>query len=362
MYTSWLTPTTFSPGTTPPTALGYHFTALPSPATRVALIGAHSASADRVRRHLYALYWDHGPLALTDLGNLRKRSTDFVIPLLRELHEAGIAPVLLGGVGQAVARAQYLAFGSLHRQIGLFSLDQHITLSAEVGPEAALLDAAVHRSDRPVYHLAHAGSQRQLIDPRLEQLFEQRHFEHYSLGEARAAPADLEPCIRDADIALIDVGAILHAEAPAQVGYHPSGFSLQEAGQFCYYAGNSDRLSSFGIYGWELDAAAPAAAQELTAAAYAQLVWYFLHGMSRRSGDFPASTTGMTEYIVDAKLPQRMTFWRSPRSNRWWVQVPAEGQTGEERNRLVACSYEDYVQTSQEGKLPDRIVRAFSRY
>ena len=363
MYTSWLRPSSISADRAAPYSLGSHLRPLVGSSTRIALIGAHPATADAVRRHLYSYAWDHGPLELTDLGNLRRRSTEFIIPFLRELHLAGILPVMVGGVGRACPRAQYLAFGSLHRQIAIFQLDQYIPLSPTPGGDE-LLDAAIHRDEPPRYHLTHAGSQRHLVDPRLDALFYQRHFERYGLGESRANTTDLEPSIRDADLALLDVGAILHAEAPAQTGCHPSGLSLQETSQLCYYAGNSDRLSSFGLYGLEV-AAAPTPAEELTAAACAQLLWYFLHGLSRRMGDFPAQTTGMTEYIVDAKLPQRMTFWRSGRSNRWWVQVPteeAEARGGEARNRLVACSYQDYLQTSQEGILPDRIVRAFCRY
>ena len=360
MYTPWLRPSTIVPTSAAPHSLGHHLRLSLEGDTRIALIGAHPATADAVRRHLYNYSWDHGALALADIGNLRKRTTEFVIPLLRELYTGGILPVLVGGTGQDTPRAQYLTFGSLHRQIGVFHLDQSIPLSAAPGGEQ-LLDAAVYRDEAPRYHLAHAGSQRHLVDPRLDEIFHRRHFERYSLGEVRAATADLEPSIRDADLALVDIGGVLHAEAPAQSGHYPSGLSLQEAGQLCYYAGNSDRLSSFGLYGLRI-AALPTPAEELTAAACAQLLWYFLHGVSRRAGDFPASTTGMTEYIVDARLPQRLTFWRSPRSNRWWIQVPADGAPEEERNRLVACSYQDYLQTSQEGKLPERIVRAFSRY
>ncbi|CAH1002084.1 hypothetical protein LEM8419_03001 [Neolewinella maritima] len=361
MFTSWLRSSSVSPVLST-SCLGSHLSRWPNPAIRVAFIGVHAATADEVRRHLFPLQWDHGQLSCVDLGNLRKTTTEFAIPLLRELHEAGIVPVLLGGVGTAIPQAQYLAFGSLHRRINLLQVDQQLALSPTTSG-LQVLDAAVHRTDAPAYHLSHIGSQRQMVDPALDALIQRRYFERYTLGEARAQPGDLEPCIRDADVALIDIASVLHAEAPAQRGYHPSGLSLQEAGQLCYYAGNSDRLASFGVYGLELGTEQATTAERLTAAAYAQLVWYFLHGLSRRAGDFPATTEGMTEYVVDAKLPQRMTFWRSPRSNRWWIQVPGVTElSGEMRNYLVACSYQDYLQTGQEGKLPERIVRAFSRY
>ena len=330
--------------------------------TRVGLVGLHPATANLVRDHLYTHQWDFGDLELTDLGNIRKQTPAFVIPLLRELHNAGILPVLIGAAGRLLP-AQYLAFGELNRQVGIFSVDQQVRLSVDpsTGRHAEVLDAALHRDRPPVYHLAHAGSQRHLTDPGLEPLFVDRHYESYTLGQARANLSDLEPSIRDADLMMVDVSAVVWSDAPAQSGYNPSGFSLQEACQLCYYAGNSDRLSSFGIYGIDPENIDPSGRQ-LTAAAYAQLIWYFLHGLSRRSGDFPVSLTGMLEYVVDTKITERLTFWRSPRTNRWWIQVPADRYTGEARNRLVSCSYQDYLSTSQQGELPDRVVRAFSRY
>ena len=65
-----------------------------------------------------------------------------------------------------------------------------------------------------------------------------------------------------------------------------------------YYAGNSDKLSSFGLYGLDPNVGSNTDVK-LTAAAYSQLIWYFLHGFSHRRGDFPVSATGMTEYLVD---------------------------------------------------------------
>jgi len=181
------------------------------------------------------------------------------------------------------------------------------------------------------------------------------------LGQAQANINDLEPLIRDGDLFGIDLSVVNHQEAPARTGFHPSGFRLQEATQLAYYAGNSDKLSSFGLYGFDATLA-NSTAVELTAAAYAQLVWYFLHGYSRRVGDFPAGTKGLREYIVDIDGFEQLTFWKSPRSNRWWVEVPDGSFKGEERHRLVPCSYQDYLSATQEQTLPDRLVMAFRRY
>jgi len=223
------------------------------------------------------------------------------------------------------------------------------------------LDNAVHDKGRHRFHLSHIGAQQHLTDPAIFDIFNAQAFEAVSLGPARNDAIALEPLLRDADLVSLDISAINYNEAPARAGLHPSGFSLQEASQLAYYAGNSDKLSSFGLYG--LDASAGSERDtDLTAAAYAQLIWYFLQGFSRRQGDFPASNKGMLEYVVDIDKFDKLTFWRSPRSNRWWVQVPAESRKGEDRHRLVPCRYEDYLEASGKQTLPDRLMLAFRRY
>lgn len=356
MYTPWLKSVAKPPTTLAPYTFGKHL----RPRSRkiaVAIIGLDERIAEKTREHLYGTSWDFGKLIVRDLGNVRKANADFLIPLLRELHTANITPVLIGG-DASLLPAQYLAFAELNRQVSLLVADRSIDLSTEKA-NGRTLDAAVHRSESRRFHLTHLGGQQHLIDPALRDLFAARGFEAIGLGRARADIPALEPLLRDADLVSLNVAAINHNEAPARAGFHPSGLALQEATQLAYYAGNSDKLSSFGLYG--LDPSASETEVELTAAAYAQLIWYFTHGFSRRQGDFPASTKGLLEYVVDVEGGS-LTFWRSRRSNRWWVQVPDGQHKGEDRHRLVPCSYQDYLNASQEQTLGDRLLMAFRRY
>ena len=211
-------------------------------------------------------------------------------------------------------------------------------------------------------HLIHLGAQQQLTDPAVWDDCFSHHFDYVRLGAARARTPELEPLIRDADVAAFHLGALDHYSAPAAPPPpSPSGFTLQEACQLAYYAGNSDKLTSYGLFGWDTTQG-DERDQELTAATYAQLAWYFLHGLSRRAGDFPATTQGMTEYVVDVPNFDRLTFWRSPRSNRWWVQYPAGVFRGEQRHRLLPCSPADYQRASGQGELPERLLRGFRRF
>ena len=360
MFTPWLKPAPRPSADHPSHTIGHRLSGRRSRRKlAVALIGLDAAVAERTRSALYECSWAFDDLALADLGDVRKRTPDFLIPLLRELHAGGIVPVLIGGRSTDF-RTQYTAFSELARLPSVLHVDQRVELSAaEEG--GRVLDGLAYRRGGPPFHLAHLGAQQQLVDPALWDLIYRRAYESVRLGAARAQLSELEPVIRDADLVGIDVRAVQYAEAPARPGFHPSGFTLQEASQLAFYAGNSDKLTSFGLYG--LDPADKSAADvRLTATAYAQLIWYFLSGLHQRYGDFPATTQGLLEYVVDIANLDRLTFWRSPRSNRWWVQCPAGTFGGEERHRLVPCSYQDYLTASGEQELPERLVRAFRRF
>lgn len=326
---------------------------------KAAIIGLDVDFAKKTRLLLYPMSWNFGKLVVADLGDLRKASADFLIPLLRELQSAGITPILIG-TNRQLFRAQYQAFQEISAQASVAVVDQLIRLSNAPAKTAdGVLNAAFHTKQKRFYHLSHIGAQQHLVDPAAFELIADRHYDYIRLGQARENITELEPLIRDADLLTLDITALQYFDAPAQEGFHPSGFSLEEATRLCRYAGISDKLKSFGIYG--LDPAAADRDQWVTAAAYAQLIWYFLDGFVNRKGDYPVSAVGLIEYVVDIKDYDRITFWKSPRSGRWWIQAPAGKHKGEERHRLIPCSYQDYLKACNQ-EIPDRLLQAFRRY
>lgn len=325
----------------------------------VAILGIDATFAEKTRKALYNLCWDFEDLQLADLGNVRNNSPEFIIPLLRELQSSKIVPIIIGGEVSGF-RAQYQAFQELQHQVSILMVDEQIRFTTENNrSKANVLNPAIHAKRRKLYHLSHIGSQRHLVDPALYQQLDARHFDYVRLGGARNNLQELEPVIRDADLFGLDLSAIKKLEAPAQLSQQPSGFDLMELTQLCRYAGMSDKLASFGVFG--VDPAASDKEMDITAAAAAQLIWYFIDGFSNRKGDFPASSKGLIEYIVDLKDFDRITFWKSPRSGRWWIQAPAGKSGGEERHRLIPCSYADYLKAVEQ-EIPDRLIAAFRRY
>ncbi len=68
------------------------------------------------------------------------------------------------------------------------------------------------------------------------------------------------------------------------------------------------------------------------------------------------------EYIVDFKdQDYQLSFWKSLRTGRWWIQVPVKARKKQQRHRLIPCSYTDYQQACNE-ELPERLLNAFKRF
>ena len=311
----------------------------------VALLGT-DGSADKVRRVLYQLT-DHFPeLQLLDLGNLRKPRPDFAIPLLAELLDARIVPVWIGEK-TAVTTAMVRAYQHVERTVSVGALHP------AAGFEAGVADTVLTAANR----YTAMGYQAHLTPlTRLEALRE-KGADTLRLGEMRTQLVQAEPFLRNLDLLGVDAGVVREADLPAQTVRGGVGLTLEELCQAAFYAGAGDRLSGFGIAGWD-----PAADRDgRSARALAAVVWYFLDGVSRRQGDFPVGKQHMTEYVVStAEGGTELTFWKSERSGRWWVEVTDHRETPAVKH-LLACNYADYTELVN-GTITPFLLRLLGRF
>ena len=326
--------------------------------TQVAIIGIGDQDAGAIRRELYQMSYPFRGLQIADLGNVRNTDISFIIPLIRELLDSQIFPLILGNAARQ-ALAQYKAFQSLQQLISLAVVDERIPYSRESeDKEQYFLKEILDSKHSRLFHLSFIGCQAHFVPPGTFEYLDKRNFEYVRLGKAKAEPAELEPLIRDCDLLSINLSALKQAEAPGQQGATPSGFTTEEACQVTRYAGMSDKLKALGLYGFQhsLDR------ESQTANAMAQMAWYFLDGFYHRKGDFPVSTDGLAEYIVEfKKMDYQLTFWRSDKSGRWWMQVPVKTRSKYQRHRLIPCSYADYM-LACKNELPDRLLNAMRRF
>ncbi len=324
---------------------------------QVALLGVGKAS-DTVRQSLYKLSYSFSELNIVDLGNFRKNTVDFMIPAIEELLKSNIIPVLIADF-PFLSNSSYKAFNRILHHVSLMVVDRQVNIPEAKNPDPQnyLEEILLQQGQRP-FHLSLIGCQAHITDPSLFSYLQSSNFDYLRLGRAKANVEELEPMIRDGDLMTFNLSSVAGIIAPEQSDPLPSGFSLDESCMICRYAGMSDKLKAFNVIGMN----SKLKSHGLTAQTVAQLIWYFLDGVNNRKKDFPVSMDGLVEYIVDLKgHDYQLTFWKSSRSGRWWMQIPFKRGKSIQRHRLVSCSYNDYKEASN-GELPERLLHALRKY
>ncbi|MBL7825483.1 MAG: arginase family protein [Saprospiraceae bacterium] len=317
---------------------------------RIALIGAGEKEANLVREQLYRYAGAFPKGAVADLGNLRKADASLLIPVVYELLSGKIVPVILGAKDE-LARAQFLAYQDAKALVNMTVIDETFRDEPVYRP--------IIKPRHPLlFHFSLMGYQVHQTPTEALDFLQKSQFDLVRLGKSRMALEETEPVLRDADLLSFHLAALKQSEAPGVAQPTPSGYFTEEACQLCRYAGMSDKLTSFGLYGLHPENDQ----QGQTAQIAAQMVWYFMEGVFNRKGDYPAGTDGLTEYVVYfRKLNYQLTFWKSQKSGRWWMQVPVATKRKHDRHRLVPCSYQDYQSACRE-ELPERLLQAMHRF
>ena len=180
-------------------------------------------------------------------------------------------------------------------------------------------------------------------------LLKNNFFDLLRLGDIRENIRAAEPYIRNSDIICIDMNVMKKSEAPATILALPNGLYAEELCQLSYYAGMSDKSSVFTFYNYNPDKDL----EDQTMQLIAQALWYIAEGVSLRVKDYPFTPkTQMLKYTVIMDSPiNELIFYRSTRSDRWWIELPINNTTHIQRHTLIPCLYEDYLAALQN-KIP----------
>ena len=85
------------------------------------------------------------------------------------------------------------------------------------------------------------------------ELMERLFFEAYRLGEVTADIASMEPVFRNANLVGMDLNAIDSGSMNSAYFNSPNGFNGREICALARYAGISDKVSSFGVYEYQIN-------------------------------------------------------------------------------------------------------------
>jgi formiminoglutamase len=300
------------------------------------------------RLFLYEMFLGPGwNMPIYDLGDIlpgnELNDTYFAVAqVVSELVKKKVIPVVIGG-SQDLTIALYRGYEKLEQTINLCCVDHKLDLG---DPESeAHSDGFVSQLllQRPCYLFNHAniGLQAPFASKAEFDLFDKLYFDICRLGEFNADFKKAEPHLRNSDILSVDFRSLKASEL-LNVNYtSPNGFYADQMCQITKYAGISDKLTSFGIFNY-----LPEKKPGTTSYLAAQMIWYFMDGIAQRKGDFPIGSkkdyTKFTVHLEDIK--EDLIFYKSDRSERWWMEVPYPPKEGVkyERHHLVPCDRQDY--------------------
>ncbi|MFA6126658.1 MAG: arginase family protein [Bacteroidales bacterium] len=311
--------------------------------------------ADQIRSYLYGLSATLPAGEMVDLGNLRDGKTIAdtrigLMDVIAELGKAGKVIVLIGRDTQDTVIFGK-AYNRLETPYNLAVIDSILDIMPDdhaIGSH--YLNELVSEKDGYLYDFVHLGYQTYLNDAgsydRMAELF----FESHRLGALRDDIRESEPVFRNSDLLVFSMNAIRQTEAPGVTFPSANGFTAEESCQLSRFAGLSDKLSLIALTGFNPERDR----DEQTSALGAQMIWHFLQGTSQRKSDYPfGDITTYQKYLINLpKTGFNLTFYKSPASGRWWVEVP-HPDPKYPRSLYIACSPRDY-QIASDGEVPDR--------
>ncbi len=309
-------------------------------------------ASDAIRKQLYQLHYWHFDVTIADIGNIKTGASlpdsyAAIKTVLAELMRLNKTVVIIGG-SHDVTLAQYFAYKELGKTIEATCIDATIDLRGEssIRSENFLLEMLTGEPNF-IKHYNHIGFQSYFVHPRMLETMDKLRFDCYRVGKAKENMEEMEPVLRNTHLLSFDVNAIKYSDAPAGK-CSPNGFSGEEACVLARYAGMSNHLNSFGVYGYlpQQDV------NELTAVQIAQMLWYFIDGKSRSKQEASLADSSLFNEFNTMVAEEGTVFLQSRRTGRWWMQLPDK--------KLIACSYNDYVSASRN-EIPERWMRAQER-
>lgn len=283
-----------------------------------------------------------------------------VANVISELVKMDVIPIVIGG-SQDLTYAMYKGYEKLEQTINITTVDHKLDLGSpdeSMNSEGWLSHIVLHK---PCYlfNYSNIGCQSHFVKATDMDLFDKLYFDVNRVGQYLGDKKIAEPILRNTDILSLDLGAIKASEMDGVNYTSPNGFGGQDICQIARYAGVSDKLSSFGVFNLF-----PDGMNQFSAHLIAQTIWYFIDGVQNRKGDFPkCSKVNYTKFRVHTeRLEQEIIFYKSDKSERWWMEVPypAKPNSQFERHHLVPCTYGDYKE-AMKNELPDLWWKTFQK-
>jgi formiminoglutamase len=318
---------------------------------------------DTIRKALYALFPGNWHTTIADLGDILKgnivEDTYFALrTTITSLLEQKIIPIILGG-SQDLTYPNYRAYDNVLPMVNIVNVDSNFDLGDSTLPikNNSYLGKVILEQPYNLFNYSTVGYQTYFNSQEEIDLMEKLYFEAYRLGEISKNINLVEPVMRDAHIVSIDLKSVKASEVSSKQKYSPNGFDGKEICAISRYAGISNKVSSFGIYEYQLSKE-----DEASSMLVAQMLWYFVEGVNCRVKDDSFNddkTFQKYNVIID---DDDLIFYKSIKTGRWWIEIPFLPDVNNKlkKHTLLPCTHDDYMEATQ-GKIPERWYKAYKK-
>ena len=312
----------------------------------------------RFRQHFYQLFSGNWDFVCADLGVLKAgestNDTLFALQTLtQEMHQCNILTIVVGGE-QENTLGLFRGLSSMNTYVNLTSIDARLDFGAPgvLVSDDSYMSKIITEKPNNLKQFTNLGFQSYYVSQEELDLMQKLFFDAYRLGEISSDLHESEPILRDTDILSVDFNAIKASELDFNLG-NPNGFDGAQICTLMRYAGLSDRLSVLGLF----DMPSTPRSDKLLA----QMIWYLLEGFCHRVNEYPFSIHEPCTKFVVPQDQETLTFFRSQKSQRWWIEVPKEGKhNNKEETTLLPCAEKDY-RMAQKGDIPARWWKSVQR-
>ncbi|WP_178989753.1 formimidoylglutamase [Winogradskyella schleiferi] len=318
---------------------------------------------DTIRKTLYTLFPGNWHTTLADLGDIEQgetvEDTYFAIrTAITVLVEKNIIPIILGG-SQDLTYANYRAYDSLLPMVNIVSVDTNFDLGDANLPikNNSYVGKVIVEEPYNLFNYSTIGYQTYFNSQEEIDLIEKLYFEAYRLGEISGDINKVEPLMRDAHVVSVDLKSVRAAEVSDAQKYSPNGFSGKEICAISRYAGISNKVSSFGIYEYNVSKNDSA-----TSMLVAQMIWYFVEGVNCRVKDDEFNNEKQYQKYNVLVEDDELIFYKSLKTGRWWIEIPFLPNVNNKlkKHTLLPCMHSDYVHATQ-GEIPERWYKAYRK-
>ena len=293
-----------------------------------ALIGYNAVLCNQIRSYLSVFHNHFKNIRIADLGNCRKTEADFILPVIDELINTGVVPILVGADVNMVS------------VLGKKTRKSIKVIANNIPNELGNSNGS----------LSYIGYQRHLVAYEVISTLEEKCNHALSLGKLRSHTNLLEPLMRDTALAYIHMNAVRSSDAPGVCTSYPSGLTTEELCQIMKFAGTSDSLKIVAI-----DTETLNSNHTTDSKLIAEAIWYLFEGMNARITDHPEKTNDYHEFLVSLpEIDADISFVKSALSNKWWMKLPDQSTS---EIMYIACSYEEYQQSISGTEIPDRLMK-----